>query len=79
VRIAANALPACDETFTVKSSTATLASETRAVSGESKWLPEIAIPAASYDELLIEIGPALSWIALNEIVVFDSTGGCPSP
>jgi len=83
VRIAANALPACDEVYTIKGvsggATTTLATATRSVTSETKWLPAIELSAGTYDELLIEIGMSASWIAIGEIVVFESTAGCPAP
>ena len=77
VRIAGNALPDSAETFTFRSGSTDLGSATRNVTGENKYLPDIEIPVGTYDELIITIGMSASWIALAEIVVLDSTAGCP--
>jgi hypothetical protein len=83
LRIAANALPDCDHVYTIKGtsggSETTIGTATRSVTGENKFLPPIEVARGTYDELLVEIAPTASWIALGEIVVYDSTAGCPVP
>lgn len=83
VRIAANALPACDHVYTVKGSTGgtetAIGSATRAVTTEHQWLPAIEVTRGTYDEVLVEVAPTASWIALGEIVLFDSLAGCSAP
>lgn len=82
VRLAANALPACDETYTLvgyKGGAATpLGTATRSV-GSGGWLPTIEVAGGTWDELSIEVAKAASWITLGEVVVFDSTAGCGIP
>ena len=82
VRLAANALPACNEPYVLKSGTsgAKIGDGSRFVpSDRVAWLDPFEVSPGTHDELLIEIGPADSWITLAEVQVFDSTGGCPAP
>ncbi len=79
VRIATHAVPAGDETFTIKLGDKVLATETRAVASESMWLPQLAVPAGTYDSIRIEITSGSSWIAINELKVSESTAECASP
>ncbi len=76
VRVAANAVPACNITYTVHA-TGKLGEGTRAVTPAVAWLDPIEIAPGTYDEILIDVGRAESWITLAEVRVFDSTGGCP--
>jgi len=83
VRLAANAVPACDETYTLTGYLAgaptTLAAATRPVVSAVGWLPTIDLPGGTWDELSIDVAKAASWITLAEVVVFDSTAGCGLP
>ncbi|MBI2390903.1 MAG: hypothetical protein HYV09_15030 [Deltaproteobacteria bacterium] len=83
VRLAATALPACDETYTlvgwVGGAPTTIATATRSVPSVGAWLPTIEVTAGTWDELSVEVAKAASWITLGEIVVFDSTAGCGLP
>lgn len=78
VRVAANALPACSEPY-VLSAGAPIGNDTRPVSESVAWLEPFTVTAGTYEELMIQVGPALSWITLAEVQVFDSSGGCATP
>lgn len=78
VRVAANALPACNEPY-VLSAGAPIGNHTRPVSESVAWLEPFTVTAGTYEELMIQVGPALSWITLAEVQVFDSSGGCATP
>lgn len=76
VRIAAHAAPDCNIVYTIHAASK-IGEGTRAVTGSGTWLEPIAIAPGTYGELLIDVPRADSWIAINEVRVFDSTGACP--
>jgi hypothetical protein len=83
VRVAATALPACSEPYTLtgfRAGTPTvIGTATPAVPDGAAWLPTMVVTAGVYDELRIDVGTSSSWIAIAEIVVYDSAGGCGLP
>jgi hypothetical protein len=80
IRVAANALPATDETYTItgfsKGAPTSLGSFVRSIGGSTDWAAPIEVPRGAYDEVLIDIGTSASWITLAEVMVYDSTSGC---
>lgn len=83
IRVAANALPASDETYTITGfsmgAPTSLGSFVRSVGGSTEWSAPIEVPRGTYDELLIDIGTSASWITLAEVMVYDSKSGCALP
>jgi hypothetical protein len=83
IRVAANALPDTDETYTITGFSAgaptSLGSFVRHVTGSNDWVAPIEVPRGTYDDLLIDIGTSASWITLAEVMVYDSTSGCALP
>jgi hypothetical protein len=83
VRVAANALPASDETYTITGflagASTPLGSFVRSIGGSTEWATPIELPSGTYDALLIEIGGSASWITLAEVIAYDSKSGCALP
>lgn len=77
VQIAGHASPACNETYTIHAGSAKIGEGTRALTATNAWLDPIAIAPGTYDEILIDVALAESWIAIAEVRLFDSTGACP--
>jgi hypothetical protein len=83
IRVAANALPDTDETYTITGFSAgaptSLGSFVRHVTGSNDWVAPIEVSRGTYDEILIDIGTSASWITLAEVMVYDSSSGCVLP
>ena len=83
IRIATNALPACSEPYTftgyLGGAATSLGSATISAPAGTDWVPTVAVPAGIYDELRIDVGTSASWIAIAEVVVYDSGAGCGLP
>ena len=83
VRVAGNSLPDCSEPYTFSGFTAgaggTIGSATLSVTGSVDWAPTVPVTPGTYDELRVDVGTSASWIAIAEIVVYDSAAGCGLP
>ena len=83
IRIAATALPECIEPYTftgyLAGASTPLGSASIDVPEGTDWVPTVPIPAGTYDELRIDVGSSASWIAIAEVVVYDSAAGCGLP
>jgi hypothetical protein len=83
VRVANNSLPDCAEPYTFSGylggTGGSIGSATLSVTGTVAWAPTVSVTPGSYDELRVDVGTSSSWIAIAEIVVYDSAGGCGLP